>query len=356
MKKRTLMKRVCVFAMLCVLTITMFVEPSFAGTYEIDDGGRKTTISGPRATACDKMTTMSQMEWTLPETLYYCTRQSGGALTIESGVKLYKYKNGKSAQGVITRKGIPYSQVDREYSFPSGVFTLNFGTKTLVVKDGDKTKTYRSVKGTDCASSVAFAWRKGTGNNSASSSFLKRSTSNAIYTTENMFNDAMDKGDKVGTGDYLKIVGNYGSYDKTTATTTKKVVTALMNNNYDIYSEVYAKIKPGDALLYRTTSGNGSGHVRLVTNVKIVYNGKAVDPTQSYVQCIEQTGFSKSNSNWSSSWIPNDEKVPAGSVYAGDKFTGRYTFEQLAGVKVSPTVNSGDKDNCYLPIRLKDWN
>ena len=50
MKKRTLMKRVCVFAMLCVLTMTMFMEPTFAATepqkYKIDDGGTITSVSG----------------------------------------------------------------------------------------------------------------------------------------------------------------------------------------------------------------------------------------------------------------------------------------------------------------------
>ena len=33
------MKKICVFAMLCVLTMTMFLEPSFAGTYKVNDGG-----------------------------------------------------------------------------------------------------------------------------------------------------------------------------------------------------------------------------------------------------------------------------------------------------------------------------
>lgn len=368
MKKRTLMKRIGVFAMLCVLTMTMFVEPSFAGTYKVDDGGDVSYASTPRSDACDKMTVMSQMTWTLPDTLYYCTLQSGGALTKESEVKLYKYKDGKSANGLITRKGIPYSQVDREYSFPSGTFTLNFGTKTMI----DDGITYRSVHGTDCASSVAFAWRKGTGNNSASSNFLKRTNTNhAIYTTENMFNDAVRESTDAYSGDFLKVVGNYGKYHKTTATTTRAVVDGLSaTGNYgagqDIYSEVYAKIKPGDAVLFR----GSSGHVRLVTGVHIVYTDTAktqVDPKASYVQCIEQTGFRKYKkddtdaakkvaSNWSTSWIPNNETVQAGT-YAGTKeFTGKYTFTQLVGEDPSPTVNGGDAYNRYIPIRLNVWN
>ncbi|MEY8299288.1 MAG: hypothetical protein ACLRJC_06305 [Emergencia timonensis] len=368
MKKRTLMKKICVFAMLCVLTMTMFLEPSFAGTYKVNDGGIETVASIPRSDACDKMTIMSQMTWTLPETLYYCTLQSGGALTKASEVKLYKYKDGKSANGVITRKGIPYSQVDREYSFPSGTFTLNFGNKTLI----DDGITYRSVHGTDCASSVAFAWRKGTGNNSASSNFLKRTNTNhAIYTTENMFNDAVRESTDTYTGDFLKVVGDYGKYNKKTAANTRNVVDALSAaGNYgagkDIYSEVYAKIKPGDALLFR----GSSGHVRLVTGVHIVYTDTAktqVDPEASYVNCIEQTGFRKYKkdadatekkiaSNWSTSWIPNEETVQEGTYAGQKKFTGMYTFNQLTGKTPSPTVNGGDSYNRYIPIRLNVWS
>lgn len=370
MKKRTLIKRVGVLAMLCVLTMTMVAEPAFAGTYKVTDGKKETVITGPRATACDKMLEMSQMTWKLPETLYYCTLQSNGVLTKTSGVKLFKYKNGSSADGVITRKGIPYSQVDREHSFPSGTFTLTFGTKTL--KDGEI--TYRSVYGTDCASSVAFAWRKGAGENTSDTYLKRTNAAHAIYTTENMFNDAIRESTDADTGNFLEAVGDYGAYNKKTATTTKKTVTALMDaGNYgvgqDIYSKVYKAIKPGDALLYRTTSGNGSGHVRLVTDVHIEYKDTAetqVDPVASYVYCIEQTGFRKydkdadaatklMNSNWSTSWIPNDEKIPTG-IYKGEKFTGKYSFQQLTGQKESPTVNSGDKTNCYLPIRLKVWS
>lgn len=355
MKNRTLMKRISVFAMLCVLTMTLFVEPSFAGTYEVNNGGVRTAASAPRAAACDKMTEMSKMKWTLSETLRYCTRQSGGKLLEESKVSLNRYRNGLKANGLVERKGIPYSQVDREYSFPSGAFTLTYGTKTLLIGD----KTYRSVHGTDCASSVAFAWRKGTGNNSASSSFLKRTTSNAIYTTENMFNDAMDKGDKVGTGNFIKVVGNYGKYNKTSAANTKDVVDALSaTGNYgagqDIYSEVYAKIKPGDALLFRGTSG----HVRLVTGVDIVYKDTAktqIDLENSSVHCVEQVGFNRDNHNWSSSWIPNDEIIPSGKP-AEKNFDGIYTFNQLAGKKESPTVSGKYNTNCYIPIRLNAWS
>ena len=125
----------------------------------------------------------------------------------------------------------------------------------------------------------------------------------------------------------------FWKYNKKTAANTRNVVDALSAaGNYgagkDIYSEVYAKIKPGDALLFR----GSSGHVRLVTGVHIVYTDTAktqVDPEASYVNCIEQTGFRKYKkdadatekkiaSNWSTSWIPNEETVQEGT-YAGQK-------------------------------------
>ncbi len=99
------------------------------------------------------------------------------------------------------------------------------------------------------------------------------------------------------------LVGKYGKYytNRLTAETTKQIVTGLSAaGNYeagqDIYSKVYAAIKPGDALLFRTTDGGGYGHVRLVIGVNIVYKDAAktqVDPAKSYVNCIEQAGFSK---------------------------------------------------------------
>lgn len=371
MEKRRLMKRASVFAILCALAIAMIAEPAFAAEgYKVNDGGSITDYtSTPRGIACKKMEEMSQMEWTLPETLYYCTKQSGGRLTADSKIKLYKYKDGKSANGLITRKGIPYTQVDREYSFPSGTFTLIFGEKTLSA-DG---QIYRSVYGNDCSSSVSFAWRKGTGNNSAASNFLKKNDkNNTIYNTKNMFNDAMNiVNDDIGTGNYIKTIGDYGDYNKAGATTTKAIVTALSADGYygaekDIYSEVYAKIKPGDALLFRDASG---GHVRLVIGVHIEYKDAAktqVDPEKSHVDCIEQIGFRKYDpnattdekkiaSNWSSSWIPNDEVVQEGK-YKGKKFNGQYSFSQLAGKVLSPAVNGSGTTRCYIPIRLNVWS
>ncbi len=74
-----------------------------------------------------------------------------------------------------------------------------------------------------------------------------------------MFADGLVNADS--ENDYLMLVGKYGNYytDRLTAKTTKQIVTGLSAaGNYeagqDIYSKVYAAIKPGDALLFRTTN------------------------------------------------------------------------------------------------------
>ena len=362
MKKRTLMKKVCVFAMLCVLTMTMFMEPTFAaGPFDTE-----------RNAACQRMKEMSEMEWNLNNTLHYCYGvDDNGNLNPKTAITLFKYQGGESKNGLITRKGIPYTQVDREHSFPSNVFELKYGTKTLSY-DG---KTYRSIFGTDCASSVAYAWRKGTGKN-LDPDFLK-TTTGKIYRTKNMFADGILASTAYNSRNYLMLVGKYGEYfnERTKANSTKDVVEGLSRaTNYsqnepgqvvynDINSKVYAAMKRGDALLYRNTE-KSVGHVRLVTNVHVEYydelrNGlKVVNPEKSYVDCIEQAGFRKTNSNWSTSWIPNIED-------GGSKYTGRYTFRQLAGLDDSPLINdpkrnaTDDVDGYnrrYVPIKLNVWN
>lgn len=350
MKKKTLMKKASVFAMLSVLTMTMFVQPAFAaGTYAVDDGGNLLPVSSERALACDRMKEMSQVEWTLSGALRYCYAQSGGKLTEESQITIYKYWDNKLANEVIPRKGIPYTQVDREHSFPNG-FTLTKGTKTLQIGD----KLFCSIWGTDCSSSIDFAWRKGTGNLN-SSNFLKRKKSDGsyeLYRTRNLFNDGLINSKEDGEDDYLMLVGKYGGYytDRLKASTTKEIVEGLSApGNYetgeDIYSKVYADMKPGDALLRRTLT---FGHARLVTGVKIVYTDAAktqIDPYQSYVTCIEQAGFRQGDGNWKTSWMPNDED--------NGKYTGKYSFAQLSGESNSYNLAGNLIKAYYVPIKLK---
>jgi len=363
------MKSVPAIVILCMLMTMLFAEPTFAATYKVNDGGKTTYVSEQRAAACDRMLEMSQVEWQLSGRLRYCFGQKDGVLDKDTKIDLYKWVDNKMANEVITRKGIPYTQVDREHSFPNG-FTLTYGTKTTTI-DGN---TYRSIWGTDCSSSVDFAWRKGTGNLN-SSNFMKHKDSSGnyhLYRTRHMFADGIVNKSNDGEGDYLMLVGKYGNYysKRVNATTTREVVDELSKaDNYaqtdaevwaDIYSKVYAAMKPGDALLWR---GDTTGHVRLVTEVYIAYKNetkegkKVVDPGKSYVKCIEQTGFKKGDANWKTSWIPNqEEKDEAGQ----DVFTGVYTFEQLAGKKRSPVVNPSETVDVgfrrYVPIKLKAFN
>lgn len=348
-----IMKKVSVLVTLCMIMTTLSAQPIFAaGTYTVDNGGTITAVSAQRAAACDKMLKMSQMPWKLTATLRYCYGQDdNNQLTESSKVKVNCRWDNKLANEVIPRKGIPYSQVHREEEYSNGI-TLKKGTKTLA-----SDPQYVSIYGTDCSSSVGFAWKAATG------VYLARKDTGKIYRTKNMFADGIIASEN--ENDYLILVGKYGKYysARKNATTTKQVVTGLSaEGNYeegeDIYSKVYAAIKPGDALLFRTTGGNGYGHVRLVAGVKIVYADAAktkVDPEKSQVTCIEQAGFSKANGNCKTSWIPNDEIVPTGE-FAGQTYTGVYTFNQLTGKSASPTINDGDKTRCYVPIRLKAFN
>lgn len=342
-----------VFLVLCLLIVVLCTEPTFAArSYKVTDGGTTTYVSAERAAACDKMYQMSQMPWKLSATLRYCYGQdTNNQLTESSKVKVNCRWDNKLANEVIPRKGIPYSQVYREEEFLNGV-TIKKGTKTLA-----SDPQYVSIYGTDCSSSVGFAWKHATG------IYLNRKDTGKMYRTKNMFADGIIASED--ENDYLMFVGRYGNYysKRKEATTTKQIVTGLSAaGNYedgqDIYSKVYAAIKPGDALLFRTTDGGGYGHVRLVTDVEIVYTDATktkVDPERSKVTCIEQAGFSKTNANCKTSWIPNDEIIPSGE-FAGQTYTGIYTFNQLTGKTASPTINDGDKTRCYVPIKLKAFS
>lgn len=349
MKKKSLIKRAGAFALLCVLSTALLTEPTFAVEqydYTLTDGGVNKSVSSQRIKACEKMYKMANMPWKLTATLRYCYGQdANNQLTETSKVKVNCRWDNKLANEVIQRRGIPYTQVNREEEFLNGV-TIKKGTKTLA-----SDPQYVSIYGTDCSSSVGFAWKYATG------IYLNRKDTGKMYRTKNMFADGLVN--STTENDYLMLVGKYGNYytDRLNATTTKQIVTGLSAaGNYeagqDIYSKVYAAMQPGDALLFRTTDGGGYGHVRLVTQVNIVYTDASktqVDPEKSYVRCIEQAGFSKTQGNWETSWIPNDED-------GGSKYTGKYTFNQLTGKTASPTVNDGDKTRCYVPFKPKAFN
>lgn len=362
MRRTRFAKSIAVIAALCVLMTTLFVEPIFAGyeeepqKYQIEDNGSITEVTGERRTAIDKMEAFSKSKWTIDEPVSYCYTSTDLTNTLEPG----------------TYYGVPYTQLNREHSY--------LGKSEITLKYGDDRnvggKLYRTLWGTDCSSSVDFAWRMATGKVN-DSTFMKRKKDGGtyeLYRTRHMFYDGLVGKKDDGAGDYLMLVGKYGNAysERTSKTTTKEIIELLSaDNNYtqgtpgvdvynDIYSKVYAAIKPGDAILRKGKSPI-SGHVRLVVGVMIKYKNKtingqtwmAVDPCQSKVLCIEQAGFRSGDPNWNTSWMPNTcAKTDTGK----DMYSGIYTFAQLSGEDTSYNLKGDLIKTYYLPVKLKDWN
>ena len=133
-------------------------------------------------------------------------------------------------------------------------------------------------------------------------------------------------------GDYMTKVGSYGQYDNycSDAKTTSEIIrwlTASGNYPYgqDIYGQVFAQIKPGDAIVTVTES---STHTRMVLSVDINTGPDgSVLPDDSSITTIEQRGnYAKPNpdSDITSSWCIT-----------------QFTFRQLV-----------EDDNPYIPVRL----
>ena len=254
------------------------------------DGVVTETVSGMRAKACKRMNDMASVKWELDETLRYCSKKnSDGTLDTDSKVSLNKYLHGDISGGIITRTGIPYSQVYREFSSTTANPFIRKLEPITVINE----KTYYSVKGVDCSSAVSFAWRTAAKNDlpSYTDDFMKmtrkkkgsNSSSKNIYTTRALLRDAtkqVESSFTVGdveykTGCFVSLVGSYGDYAayNSDADYTTTIVDGIKNYaNYptgeNVYNQVYAKILPGDALIARNAN---YGHVRLVTNVEIFY-------------------------------------------------------------------------------------
>ena len=161
------------------------------------------------------------------------------------------------------------------------------------------------------------------------------------YTEKNMFYDSINKKKTDGSGNFLKPVGDYGSYRATAAKSTTDVIKGLRKaGNYlsgkDIYSQVYAAVRPGDALL---TKGDGYGHVRLVTSVKIVRDGdKRIDPKKSAISFNEQRGFGRDKAA---------EGKPANSETSWRQASLSFYY-LCTGDGTTPT------NRLYIPITLHD--
>lgn len=210
------------------------------------------------------------------------------------------------------------------------------------------------VKGSDCSSSACYAWRvavlPGHANDRTDGTLM--STGNVVngkhktaYTSEKIIKDGNDNHSNNAEyyGAYITKVGTYGN--TTLGTYTDVMVNSLQQEtNYssgNIFSNIYAKIKPGDFLVYRKTNNNGAtiAHTMLVKKVKIARDENGdIEKNTSYVVTDEQTsswkectnlGLGEGEQQYFTSWklgYEEDENV-------------RYSFEQL-------------RKAAYLPYRF----
>lgn len=332
MKRNRLLRKAVVVTVICLLFTVAFSAAAFADSYTVTKDGTTTYVaSGMRALACTKMQDLSEVEWTLnSKDFYYAKTISNGVLT-----GLVHLKRDDANGNPIKRYGVPYSQVYREFS--------NIDAKPYVVRLGDTSqtlngRTYRTVKGVDCSSATCYSWRYAARNGNLTSytdDFMKgtkkpdesATSTKYIYDGTSILLDALNNSavsyhrnnSTYTTGINVTKVGNYGSYktyywkdgEIQTINDISKIITHLKSEgNYpdgkDVWSEVYAQIKPGDALVCPT-------HVRLVTGVTIKTNADgSINPNESEIHFIGQIGnnFNEEASNEyaTTSWENKSQK------------------------------------------------
>lgn len=334
----------------CILAFTLFIVlgpvsfNSYAddtGTYKVSrDGVTIYTATGQRLTTCQRMNDMAMVQWSISKSVTY-NYMIGKSTTLAAG----KYR------------GLPYTQVNRDSSIPSKIQSY-----MNAAADGSG-----EVKGVDCSSATAYAIRYGTGNNTSDSNYLKRAS--RAYVSACFLFDGMrvSSGTDVALNgntytyrnDLLK-VGSYGSYSGySTAKSTEQILKKLIDSSYftygTVYDNVYAKMKPGDALI--KILENGNGHVMLVSGVDIVYNGKLVDPSKSKVYIIDQIApnYRKTSTGETTSWR-------TGYALTFEKLATTYVLPVTAWVNSSMTINynanggqsapSSQVKSSYQPLKL----
>ncbi len=250
------------------------------------------TASDERRAACRKMNRMANVSWTVPAAFRY------------------EYANDKKIKlkEDITYYGLPYTQFNRIYH--------GYGQDVVQQRMNDASAKTDVVKGVDCSSAVAYALRVGNGMEE-STTYLMGSTK--PYVTYSYLFDGMR--DSSGTDisrtgkiiiyrDDLHYVGWYGKYKDcaqaaTTTEIAEKLVKSYPKGSGDIYSNVYAKVRPGDVIL---RINDVDGHVLLATGVKVVYKDGKIDPDKSKVLFTDQNHPEirmVKTEGWSSSWRRN---------------------------------------------------
>ena len=167
------------------------------------------------------------------------------------------------------------------------------------------------IKGVDCSSAVTYAWRFAAGVDGDDDTFLKGGES--AYTVASFLYDSMS--DLEGTTprgsiyrDNVIKVGDYGKYeDHGKVEYTDKIIEHLSDRNCysqgDLYDNVYSRMQPGDALLTYRKEKEIVGHIIMVTDVFLEYDGDGIDEENSWVYITDQNSPGITvTSEYRSSW------------------------------------------------------
>lgn len=310
------------------------------------------TASGRRKATCSKMNSMSNVKWSVDKSFTY-KYQGDSKLRIRKGMTYY---------------GVPYTQKNREHYSSSRSLVQKRITKASLKED--------VVKGLDCSSAVAYAIRDGKKRKDSSTYLMGSRGSYVSY--EFLYDGMRDSagtavtisGKKISYQDNLHYVGWYGNYTGySTARTSKSIVnklrTAYPKRAGNIYSNVYAKVHPGDALVKAVKKEDGAeGHVMLVTGVRLVYKEDGtIDPVRSRFVVTDQNQpdirYVKSK-KWASSWRrnycgPNSNfallrslgYLPVSAFNGKDSFTLKYDTNGGRG------TFKDQKKKLYEPIKIR---
>lgn len=278
---------------LCIASFIVFIgngkfgtnEPSEPSEYVVRDGGKIVyEATEEQVRACDYMNKMASVPWSIPE---------GKSLKYKSGISLMEGNY----------RGLPYTQ---------GIRDCPGFSKDVVQKGIDEAIDGKSdIKGVDCSSAVSYAWRFAAGVDEKDDTFLK--VRESAYTVASFLYDSMSASE--GTTprgsiyrDNVDKVGNYGKYEYYGKVEyTDEIIECLFDGNCysqgSLYDNVYSCMQPGDALLTYRKENELVGHIIMVTDVFLEYDGDGIDEENSWVYITDQNSPGITvTSEYRSSW------------------------------------------------------
>jgi hypothetical protein len=247
--------------------VSSSIVPAADSTYSAEKNDKAETASAMsaaaketanRASAVDYMRAMATLRWKPAYTMTY-----------------WNATDGRKWVKDITYPGVPYTQYNKT--------SLESFKSTLAGSTYKGPAARNKYLGNDCSSGVTLAWKH-------------VNIAVTVTYTGNMF----------PTSANLRAVGSYRASSKTNTSSIVK-----SGNSKAVMFAAYAKLQPGDAVVYHIGS---LGHTRLVTSV---------NTQKKTVTCIEQSGLVTARRT---SW--QVDKV--------------YTFEQLY-------------QGNYIPVTLSRW-